>query len=78
MNAAEYAQTAARLGQALREAGLLIERAESRGGTLYYTPVPAPALLGRLLQIGLRVSSTGTTAAALGAVRQGDGDPGHG
>lgn len=56
MNAADQADIAGRLAHALKVGGLTVERSRMIGGRLFYEPVPAEAFLGRILQMGLRVT----------------------
>ena len=59
MNATDLQDIAARLGHALTITGLTVERAQSIRGQLCYERIPDEALLGRLLQLGWRVSYGG-------------------
>jgi hypothetical protein len=56
IDAALYTDLAQRLHHALKIARLVIERATSVQGQLVYQEIPADALLGRLMQLGWRVS----------------------
>lgn len=56
MNATEFAATAAALERTFAEVGLVIERAEQPAGRLIYQRVSAESLLGRIMQMGWRVT----------------------
>lgn len=56
LDAVQYDEIAQRLAHALKITRLVVERAENQGGQKVYREIPADALLGRLMQLGWRVS----------------------
>lgn len=56
LDAAQYDEIAQRLAHALKITRLVVERGLSAGGQLCYRSVGATELLGRLMQMGYRVS----------------------